>query len=173
MVVMGGGGGGGGSNGPSHPSCRPRMYSFHVWRPIMRSPVTPGHSAMPFLRRRSATMSVPSEGSPSSDDSGGLLPLLSPSPFPQRSFRMRSASPALTSPSLLPSTTSQSRAAATRMGLTYSLKYSRAGRRPSPGGAERKTVILRGSWVAGRGSAARWETREHHFCWARRFCRRS
>lgn len=39
----GSGGGGGGSTGPSQPSCRPRMYSFQVWRPMMRSPWTPSH----------------------------------------------------------------------------------------------------------------------------------
>ena len=36
--IGGGVGSGGGSSGPSQPSCRPRMYSFQVCRPMTRSP---------------------------------------------------------------------------------------------------------------------------------------
>ena len=88
------------------------------------------------------------------------------SPFLLRNLRIFSAKPALTSPSRRPSTTSQSRAPATSMGLIYSWKCSRATRKLSPGGAERKTVILRGMRLTGRVSWATWDTRWHHLCWA-------
>ena len=144
---IGGGlsGRGGGSTGPSQPSCRPRMYSFQVCLPMTRSPWTPSHSLIPVLWRNSATMFSFSSAAGSSCDTSPLL---------FRSFRIFSAKPARTSPSRRPSTTSQSKAAATSIGLTYSWKNSREGRRPSPGGAERKIVILRGIWDTGRESLA-------------------
>lgn len=40
-VVDGSAGSSGGSSGPSQPSCRPRIYSFHVCLPITISPLNP------------------------------------------------------------------------------------------------------------------------------------
>ncbi len=149
----------GASKGPSQPSCNPRIYSFHVWRPSTKSPCNPSHSRMPVLRR--ACSSKSSSSLLSAPESSCDL-----SPFRFRSFLILSARPALTSPSRRPSITSQSRAPATSMGLMYSWKCSRATREPSPGGADRKTVILRGMMLLGTVSKAIWDTALHHLCWA-------
>lgn len=158
------GGGLGASNGPSQPSCNPRMYSFHVFLPMTRSPATPSNVRIPTLSRRAfTTVST----SPSSR--GSLV--CSPCIF--RNFLILSANPARTSPSLLPSTTSQSSPEATSTGLTYSWKWSRADIKPSAGGAERYIEILRGILETGRGSLAICDTKVHHFCCTFFFCRLS
>ncbi len=136
--------GGGGSRGPSHPSCRPRMYSFQVCLPRIRSPCTPSHSLVPVFWRNWFTKS--SSGGTSTSAFSPLFLL---------NFLIFSAKPALTSPSLLPSMTSQSSAPATSIGFTYSWKCSLATLNPSPGGAESKIVILRGIVLTGRVSCAR------------------
>jgi hypothetical protein len=127
------------------------------------SPAGPSHSLTPDLCL-----------SPSSDSSrpssrGSLLG----SPRFFRNFRILSASPALISPSLLPSTASQSSAAATSIGLTYSWKWSRAGTSPSAGGAETYRVSFRGSCWASNGSCAMCSTTFAHFFCMRFFSRRS
>ena len=117
------GGAGGGWRGPSQPSCRPRMYSFHVCRPRIKSPRTPSHSLIPLLCRASAMSSssdFPSASFSISCLSIGLRFCASLSPFPRLSFLIFSASSARTSPSRRPSITSQSSAPATKIGLTYS-----------------------------------------------------
>ena len=133
-VVVVVGGSGGGSNGPNQPSCSPRTYSFQVCRPMIRSPCKPAAGCSPAFVRISSTIS---SGGPS-------VSTRDFSPFFFRNFRTLSARPARTSPSRRPSITSQSIAAATKTGFTYSLKYSLEVRRPSPGGAERTIVSFRG-----------------------------
>ena len=151
-------GGRGAVRGPSQPSWRPRMYSFQVLRPRIRSPCVPFHSEMPWFFLASRMGSTSSSVSLSV---GGV------SPFRRRCFLILSARPALTSPCLRPSITSQSTAPATRIGFMYSWKCSRAGRRLSPGGAESRIVIFRGIVLFCKGSSAMWATYWHHFCWAR------
>lgn len=125
----------GGSMGPNHPSCKPLTYSFHAFLPITMSPFSPGYSCTPILSLSGSSTEVAV--------SSNATPTLSPCLFLY--LRILSASAALTSPSRLPSTTSQSIAAATRIGLTYSTKCSRLELKLSAGGAVRKMVILRGS----------------------------
>lgn len=150
--------------GPSQPSCNPLIYSFQACRPSIKSPFTPLQSLIPI---ESLTSWMPFSLVSSSSLGGAFSP-----DFP-RSFLTRSASPALSSPSFRPSTTSQSSPPATKIGFTYSLKCSRTGLRLSPGGAERYTVIFRGIILVGRASAAAEETNALHFRWARRFWYRS
>lgn len=101
----------GSSSGPNQPSCKPRTYSFQACRPKTRSPCTPSQLRIWAPRRnassRSSVLSSVSSESPFS-------------PFRLRNLLILAARPARTSPSLRPSTTSQSRAPATSTGLTYS-----------------------------------------------------
>ena len=82
-----GGGSGGGSSGPNQPSCRPRMYSFHVCLPMTKSPCNPSQcrTLRPLL-----AFSTRSSESSSRDCVCGISPLLS------RSFLILSASSART-----------------------------------------------------------------------------
>lgn len=143
-AAAGSAGSAGASIGPSHPSCKPLTYSFHAFLPTTISPFSPSHSLTPILSLNGTSTDVAVSSNATST--------LSPARFLYR--RILSANAALTSPSRRPSTTSQSIAAATKTGLTYSTKCSRLELRLSAGGAVRKIVILRGRTLVGRGSEA-------------------
>ena len=114
--------------GPSQPSCRPRIYSFHVCLPMTMSPLASSLSVIPSVCRIDRNLSSGASSASSSGESPLTL---------RRCFRIRSANPNRTSPCMRPSTTSQSTPPATSIGFTYSVKYSREVLRVSPGGAER------------------------------------
>ena len=105
----------GASIGPNHPSCNPLTYSFHVCLPNTKSPLTPSHSDIPITPLNALTDSSFSNFSSSSPSS-----IVATSPSRLLILLIFSANPALTSPSFLPSMTSQSMAPATRIGFTYS-----------------------------------------------------
>ena len=105
-----GSGGLGSSNGPIQPSCRPRTYSFHVCLPSIRSPWMPSQALIWAPLRKSSSRSS-TLSSNASFDSSPLRLLIR---------RILDARLARTSPSRRPSTTSQSSAPATSIGLTYS-----------------------------------------------------
>lgn len=82
-----GGGSGGGSSGPNQPSCRPRIYSFHVCLPMTKSPCNPSQ-----CRTLRPLLAFSTRSSASS--SGGCVCGISP--FLSRSLLILSASSART-----------------------------------------------------------------------------